>query len=156
FALILARTMLGAALLHRETDAERDRGLRILTKVRDLLVGNGQSSVVLPIANIYLGREMARRGNRDGGILTIRAAAGQLIGEGRLLGWGIPVTDVLVETLLERGTDSDVAEAAAAIERLAAVQPDDFLPVRDVLLLRLRARLARARGDAAGYTDLRD
>jgi class 3 adenylate cyclase len=156
FALILAKTMFGAALVHRQTDAERDRGLQILAEVRDLLVGDGQSSVVLPIANIYLGREIARRGDRDLGILTIRGAADQLIGEGRLLGWGIPVTDVLVETLLDRGTEGDLVEAADAIERLAAAQPDDVLPVRDVVLLRLRALLARAGGDASGYTDLRD
>ena len=33
--------------------------------------------------------------------------------------WGISATGVLVETLLDRGADADVAEAEAAIERLA-------------------------------------
>ena len=66
------------------------------------------------------------------------------------------MTGVLVETLLDRGTDIDVAEAAAAIERLAAVPADDGLVIRDIFLLRLRALLARAGGDTATYADLRD
>jgi hypothetical protein len=73
-----------------------------------------------------------------------------------VLAWGIPATGVLVETLLERGSDGDVAEAEAAIERLAAAPADDGLVVRDIWLLRLRAFLARARGDEAGYRDFAD
>jgi hypothetical protein len=49
-----------------------------------------------------------------------------------------------------------VAEAETAIERLAAAPTDDGLAVRDILLLRMRALLARAHGDAAAYTDFRD
>ena len=70
--------------------------------------------------------------------------------------WGIPATGVLVETLLDRGADSDAAEAAAAIERLAAAPADDGLVIRDVWLVRLRALLARAHGDAAAYAHFRD
>ena len=52
----------------------------------------------------------------------------------------------LVESLLERGTEDDVSEAAAAIDQLAAVltEPENFV-LFDVALLRLRALLARAR-----------
>jgi hypothetical protein len=49
-----------------------------------------------------------------------------------------------------------VADAEAAIERLAAAPTDDGLAMRDIWLLRLRALLARSRGDAAAYTDFRD
>jgi len=62
----------------------------------------------------------------------------------------------MVETLLDRGAESDVAEAEAAIERLADADHDDGLPVRDIWLLRLRALLARAHGDTATYSHLRD
>jgi hypothetical protein len=55
-----------------------------------------------------------------------------------------------------RARQSDVAEAEAAIERLAAAPTDDGLAVRDIWLLRLRAPLARAHGDAAAYADYRD
>ena len=49
-----------------------------------------------------------------------------------------------------------MAEAEAAIERLAAAQADQGLVIREIWLLRLRALLARARGDAMAYADFRD
>jgi hypothetical protein len=58
--------------------------------------------------------------------------------------------------LLDRRGDGDVAEAEAAIERLAAAPADEGLVMRDIWLLRLRALLARAHGDAAAYADFRD
>jgi hypothetical protein len=60
------------------------------------------------------------------------------------------------ETLVDRGAESDVAEAEAAIERLAAAPADEDLVIRDIWLLQLRALLARAQGDAAAYAHLRD
>jgi hypothetical protein len=69
---------------------------------------------------------------------------------------GLAATGVLVETLLDRGADSDVAEAEAAIERLAAAPVDEDLVMREIWLLRLRALLARAHGDAAAYAQFRD
>ena len=110
----------------------------------------------LAIVNVHFARERARRGDRDGAIPLMRAALDDLVREGKVLAWGIPATGVLVETLLERGSDGDVAEAEAAIERLAAAPADDGLVVRDIWLLRLRAFLARARGDEAGYRDFAD
>jgi len=35
----------------------------------------------------------------------MRAAVDQMVREGQLLGWGPPATGVLVQTLLERGTE---------------------------------------------------
>jgi hypothetical protein len=70
--------------------------------------------------------------------------------------WGIPAAGVLVKTLLDRGADGDVSEAEAAIERLAAAPADEGLVIREVWLLRLRALVARAHGDAAAYADFRD
>ena len=49
-----------------------------------------------------------------------------------------------------------MVEAEAAIERLAAAPADEGLVMRDIWLLRLRALLAQAHGDAATYADLRD
>jgi hypothetical protein len=86
----------------------------------------------------------------------MRAAVDHLFREGQLHAWGIPATGVLVETLLDRGTESDVAEAEAAIERLEAAQADEGLAIREIWLLRMRALLARAQGDETGYRDYRD
>lgn len=86
----------------------------------------------------------------------MRDAIEHLVRKGQLLGWGVIATGVLVETLLERAADGDVAEAEAATGRLAAAPTGDVFVVRDILLLRLHALLARARGDDAAYADLRD
>jgi hypothetical protein len=83
-------------------------------------------------------------------------AVDHLFGAGQLLEWGIPATGVLVETLLDRGADGDVAEAEAAIERLGTAPADEGLVMREIWLLRLRTLLARAHGDAAAYVPLRD
>jgi hypothetical protein len=80
----------------------------------------------------------------------MRAAVDPLFREGQPLGWGVPATGVLVETLFDRGTDVDVAEAETAIERLAAAPAEEGLVIRDVCLLQLRLRRAHrvGRGDA--------
>jgi AAA ATPase domain len=155
-ALTLARMTLGVALVHRHTGAERDRGQKLLAGVSDVFLRGGYVLAELPIVNVYLARERARCGDRDEAIPLMRTTADHLFRQGRLLAWGIPATGVLVETLLDRGDESDVADAEAAIERLAAAPADDGLAMRDIWLLRLRALLARAHGDEARYRDYRD
>jgi hypothetical protein len=156
FALALARATLGVALVHRQTDADRDRGQKLLAEVSDVLLRRGYMLGDLPLVEVYAARERARRGDRDEAIPLLRAPADHLFREGQLLGWGIPATGVLAETLLDRGADGDVAEAEAAIERLATAPADEGLVIRDIWLLRLRALLARAHGDETGYRDYRD
>jgi hypothetical protein len=156
FAVDLARATLGLALVHRPTPVERDRGQKLLAEVSDVFVRRGYLLCDLPFVNVYLARERARRGDRDDAIPLMRAAVDHLFREGQLLVWGIPATGVLVETLLDRGADGDVADAAAAIERLAAAPTDDGVAVRDIWLLRLRALLARAHTDDTAYRDYRD
>ncbi len=155
-AVDLARVTLGVALVHRPTPAERDRGQKLLAEVSDVFVRGGYLLAELPIVNVYLARERARRGDHDDALPLMRAAVDHLFREGRLLSWGVPATGVLVETLLDRGADADVAEAEAAITRLADAPADDGLVLRDIWLLRLRALLAQAHDDAATYAHLRD
>jgi hypothetical protein len=155
-ALSNARAALGIALVHRRTAADRDRGQKLLTEVAGVFVRRRHNLSDLPLVNVYLAGEMAKRGDREGAIPLIRAAVNHLFREGQLLTWGVPATGVLVETLLDRGADADVAEAEAAIERLATAPTDDGSALRDIWLLRLRALLARAHNDAASYRDFRD
>jgi hypothetical protein len=155
-AVTLTRMTLGLALVHRPTDAEHDRGHKFLAEISEEFVRRESLLCHLPIIDIYLAREGARRGDRDDAIPLMRAATDHLFRKGQLLGWGIPATGVLVETLLDCGADGDVAEAEAAIDRLAAAPADEGLVVREIWLVRLRALLARAHGDAAAYAHLRD
>jgi hypothetical protein len=152
----IARMTLGVALVHRQTAPERDRGQKLLAELSDELVSRGYLLCDLPIVDVYSARERARRGDRNNAIPVMRAAADDLVREGQLLQWGIPATGVLLETQLDRGADADVAEAEAAIERLAVAPAEEGLAIRDIWLLRLRAQLARAQGDDAAYAHLRD
>ena len=155
-ALAYARMALGHALVHRQTATECDRGQKLLAEVSEVFLRRGHNLAELPIIEVYLARERNSRGDRDGAIPPTRAAVDQLFHDGRLLAWGIPATGVLVEMLLERGADADVAEAEAAIARLADAPADDGLVIREIWLLRLRALLARAHVDEAAYRDYRD
>jgi class 3 adenylate cyclase len=155
-ALTVTRRTLGVALVHRPTAAERDRGQQLLAEVSEVFLRRQYLLGDVPLVNVYVARERARRGDRDDAIVLMRDAVDHLLREGRLLSWGVPATGVLVETLLDRGTDGDVAEAEAAIDRLATSSTDDGLALREVWLLRLRALLAKARGDESVYCDYRD
>ncbi|HUO37070.1 MAG TPA: cyclase, partial [Mycobacterium sp.] len=155
-ALTYARWTLGVALVHRQTAAECDNGQQLLAEVSETFRRRECNLGELPMLDAYLGRERARRGDRNDAIALIRAAADRQFVEKRLLLWGVAATGVLVKTLLDRGADDDLAEAEAAINRLADAPADDGLVIRDVWLLRLRALLARAHGDDTAYRDYRD
>jgi adenylate cyclase len=151
----MARGTMGIALVHRDSPAERERGLVVLGQVRDMCLNGRFHSIFLPVGDVFTARERARRGDRNAAISQMCAAIDDLFRSGQL-GYCVPATGALVETLLERGAEGDVAEAEAAIERLAAVEGDQDLVMRDIWLLRMRALPARARGDEAAYRDYRD
>ena len=150
-ALSLAKYSLGWALLYRDAAADRHRGLELMVRARELVRERNPSLV--PVTELLAAPERARRGDRDAAIAVMRQAVDELHQAGRL-GYGVLGTGVLVETLLERGAEGDLAEAQEAIERLANLPADEGWAVRDIRLLRLRALLARARGDEVAYRDL--
>jgi class 3 adenylate cyclase len=155
-ALIYARLTLGGVLVHHHTDAERDRGQKLLAEVSEMFLRQDHNLTYSPTVSVYLARERARRGDRDHAISLMRTALDDLVRKGKLLARGVPATGVLVETLLNRGADGDAVEAEAAIEQLAAAPADEGSMMREIWLLRLRALLARAHGDTAAYAHFRD
>jgi class 3 adenylate cyclase len=156
-ALAFTKMAPGVALVHRQTAADRDRGEKLLAELGDAFRSRGANLGELLMVDVYLARERARDADRDDAVSQVRAAVNDLFREGQQVcgAWGFPATGVLVETLLDRGTDTDVVEAEAAIERLAAA-PTDGLAMRDIWLLWLKALVAHARGDAAAYADLKN
>jgi hypothetical protein len=84
---------------------------------------------------------------------VIRKAVEELSQAGGLA-YGVWATGILVETLLERGADGDLAEAQEAIDRLANLPTEQSSAMGEITLLRLRALLARARRDDVAYRDL--
>lgn len=151
-----ARMALGVALVHRQTAAERDRGQTLLAEVSDVFTRHAHNLGDLPLVDVYVARESARRRARDQAIQLMRASTDRLVREGQLLAWGVPATGVLAQTLLDRGAGGDVAEAKAVIQRLAVAPADEGPVIRHIWLLRLQALLAHAEGDAAGYAEFRD
>jgi class 3 adenylate cyclase len=147
---------LGLALGHRHNDAERARGQKIAAQVSQAFLNQGCNLCDLPIVEIYLARERARGPERDDAIVLMRSCVDHLFRTGRLLLWGVPATAVLVEALLDRCADGDLAEAEAAIERLAKAPADEGLVMREIWLLRLQTLLARAHGDDARYREYRN
>ena len=145
-ALGIARTALGVALLHRASEADRERGLELLEQLRDMCLHEVYYLSILHFGEVYIARERARRGDREGALPLLRSAVDGMFNTGHL-GPFIPGTGVLVETLLARGGEDDVREAEAAIDRLASVRFDDHLAVRDIWLARLQMMMARAHGD---------
>lgn len=155
-ALAIARMTLGVALVHRDAGGERDRGHRLLAKLNDGSVRPKYLLSQLSIVEMYLAREKVRRGDRIEAIQLMRATVDHLFHKGLGLGWGLPATGALVEALLDQASADHLTEAEAAIERLAGEPAAEILAIREVWVLRLRALLARARGEDAAYQDFRD
>jgi hypothetical protein len=82
-ALAVARMALGVALVHRQTATDRDRGQKLLAEVSDVFVRRGQQLCDVPMINVYLAGERARRGDRDDAIALMRAAVDHLFREGQ-------------------------------------------------------------------------
>ncbi|KRE26509.1 cyclase [Mycobacterium sp. Soil538] len=152
FALAGATFSQAVALLSRESDDDRRRGLHLMRDVRDNFLPARAPSLV-PNAELWYAREVARRGELDLALPVMRTAVSELYEAGRL-GWAILGTGQLVEVLLMRGTGDDPAEAHRLIEQLAGLRADHGSAMRDITLLRLRALLARTRGDTSAWADL--
>jgi class 3 adenylate cyclase len=156
-ALTLAEATLGAALLSLDTAADRRRGLELMEHVRDYL--RQRAPFLVTVAELWVAREKAigdrdgAVGDRDGVVLMMRQVVDGLHQAGRLgfSAWG---TGIYVETLLERGSESDLTEAQQMIDLLANLQADQASAILEITLIRLRALLARARGDDVAYRDL--
>ena len=77
-SLCFARMTLGLALVHRESPAERERGLAVLGQVRDMCLRGRFYLFMLPVLDVWGARERARCGDRDGAIPQMCAAIDDL------------------------------------------------------------------------------
>jgi adenylate cyclase len=151
----MACTAQGITLVHRG-GSEREVGLRLLEESRD--AGRENRYTIpgnLPVVDIHVAREYIRRGDCDGAIeIARRVFDGRLRNDEFL--WLALSAATLVESLLQRGTEADIAEARDAVARLAAVPTEPGVVLNEIWLLRLRALLAKADGDEATYEYERD
>jgi len=146
------RFALGVALLHRgEPDCER--GLELLAQVRDMCLQQRFLMTEIPELDAYVAHQLANRGDPAAAIPRLQAAADELLDNGHP--GCLVATQMLVEVLLVRATEADVAQARAAIERFAG-SPAGGRAIGKITLLLLRALLARVLGDETGYRNYRD
>jgi adenylate cyclase len=153
-ALNLARTA-RAVILIRQDGPERAEAFDLFATLRDEIVNERFSWPNMPIIDIHLADEKARLGDLGGAIDLARSVLDALYDAGGSIVCA-HATTVLAQALLRRGTDNDVREAQTVIDRLAAFPRDPGMALIDVPVLRLRALLARAHGDEAGYREFRD
>jgi adenylate cyclase len=109
----------------------------------------------MPVIDLHLAREKARRGDFDGAIELARNAFDDYLQTGDFMWFGA-VSAILAESLLQRGSDGDIRDARDVIATLAAVPTEPGCIVYDIWLLRLRALLARAEGDESTYRGYRN
>jgi hypothetical protein len=150
----VARIAQGLVMSRRATAAERDVALKLLRQARDAQVRQ-RFLATATIADVRIVELTAEGGEVQGAIESARSIVDQLFENGEKFTRGV-ATAALVESLLRRGSDTDMQEAAAAIERLAAVPTDPGFVLNEISLLRMRALLAKAQGDDAAYRDYRD
>jgi adenylate cyclase len=149
-----AQFVRGITLVH-ENGPDREAGFGLLSKMREKAVSERFSLQSVPIVDIHVAQEKTRIGDLDGAIGLLREVLDGFYDSGRSI-WCALATAALVEALIKRGGDGDLTEAEATIERLAAVHTDPGFVLHEITLLRLRALLARARGDEPSYRDYRD
>lgn len=150
----IARYVLGGQLLYQDAVEDWDRGLQMVAEVRDAWTRNRTMLVEVTFMDALIGLDRANRGEFDAAVPLIRGAAQTMFGRRQYTYW-IPVVGFLVDTLLKRGADGDIAEAAAAVAELENA-PLEGAVIRDIWVLRLRALLARAGGEDTAYRQLRE
>jgi adenylate cyclase len=153
-AVAIARAVRSIVLVDQD-DPHREAGFDLLESVRETALNERYALIALPVVDIHIAQEKARIGDVDTAIEMARSVVDDLFASGGCI-WNALAITTLVEALLQRGGAGDVADAQAAIDRLAAVSTDPGFVLNEIMLLRLRALLARAKGDEVAYRDHRD
>ena len=108
-----------------------------------------------PLIDIEAAKAKADDGDLDEAIAMLRGLVDEFFNTGEMAWYGV-ATGALVQALLSRGGDDDAQAAETAIDLLAQTPTEPGVVVYELLLLRLRALLARAHGDEARYREHRD
>jgi adenylate cyclase len=152
--LVLIRMTMGYALAESES-ADADRGYDMLAELCETCIEEDYALNAVGPLQMYAVRRMTARGDLEGAIAHGRRALDELYRSENTFNLDVG-TGAVAEALIARGTDSDLSEAEAIIDRLAASLPGTPWVTRDVYVLRLRALLAAARSNDAVYRQFRD
>ena len=143
----------GSAFIHHRDAGVRGRGLELLEQFHEMCLRGRFFASERAAVEMCIARESARLGDSDTALPILRRSFDDLVRNGQLVNV-IIATRFLVEALLSRAAAGDQAEADAAVHRLENMPTDDDFVVLTIMVLRLRALLARARGSDDEYRDL--
>lgn len=147
----VARLARGVTLV-RLGGADHEAGVELLASMRD--EGGTEAVLTVPIAESHIALERARIGDHDGAVAIAEHALKRLVDSGEST-WTAFATAALVESLIQRRDDGDLEHAQSVMNQLSAMRTDPEYVLHDITLLRLRALMAAARGDDAGYRENR-
>jgi adenylate cyclase len=140
-----------ANALHQDP-GQREHGYELLERVRVMTIEGRFYDSMLPVIDARLAEVMGGRGD-PAALPILRNKLEELYASG-MLGYCTWATDVLVHGLVRAGTETDLRDAAVAVERLSSQAVLDGSVFRDLIVLKSRALLARAHGDEVAYRDL--
>ena len=149
-ALTLVEYCLGVSLIFRDAPDDRRRGMELLTRVLGVLRERVPSLV--PVTEVWVAAQQAKV-DPDAALPLMRQAVDELLRAGRV-GYAIGAAGEFVLTLLKLGSDSGVNEASDMIERMETLRSEHDSAILEITMLRLRALLARDRGDYDAHRDL--
>jgi adenylate cyclase len=146
FALHMAQLAHGIALVSTVI-GDRMAGFDLLAEARTAALDGRFMLAAVPTIDLHIAAEKARMEDFGGAIELSRRVVAEQVASGAVRYLGA-ATSILVESLLRRGRDTDLADAQGAIDRLAAVPTDPNFVLFQLPLLKTRALLAQARDDA--------
>ena len=130
---------LKAGALWNQGAAQRQIALELCGRVREMASDGRFYSMMLPVFNLRFAEHRASCGDRNA-VPLLLAGIEQLHDIG-LVSYYPWATEILVEGLLRGGTDDELREADAAIERLAAESALQGSSFSELVLLKSRALL---------------
>lgn len=154
FSLTTCEFVRGTVLVRRN-DTDREHGFELLAKCRQVALDHRFTIIAAWCADLDVAADKIRTGDFDTAIDLCRGVLEDEIRSGEMMnrGW---TTTVLVDALLRRGRPGDLEQAQAAVDRLAAMPTEPVYLYHELPLMRMRAMLAKARGEDEAYRDLRD
>jgi hypothetical protein len=130
-AVVIALFLRGL-ILAQQDGPHREEGLHLLGTAREAAVEQSVT-ILLPWIDLEFAKDKARTRDFDAAIELLRAVADRELHSGNAV-LHAAASAALVESLLRRGSDTDMQEAAAAIERLAAVPTDPGFVLNEICL----------------------
>jgi adenylate cyclase len=154
-AVAMAQMAHGLVLSRRPDRSEREFGFELVRRASAAQQARGTLLSTVAMADVEVIRLTADAGDVDGAVEYGNTVVERSIENGEWMFRGAGVA-ALAEVLLLRGSVADFEEAQRRADQLAAIATEPGFVLNEIALLRTRAMLARAKGDAVSCRDYAD